>query len=545
VNALDLRRIAETFSRWPGAWIPALYLVLLLILSPLHKTFDEWGGVMQYFAGVEILQGNGYRGWASNFWPPLYSLLVALASKIVPGFEAGKLISIFSSCALLYVTYRLTLTLGFSRRTGHFAQLFLGLHPLYAYESLQAHNHMLDPFLFVLGVTAFLAGVDRPAFGRLFVAGAVCGLAALTRYTSYVLVFLPLVLLASLRLRDVARLAAGFWAGFSLVSLPWWYQNTMDNGFAFHSLNYLNVLIGVDPPAVAMNNLATLWHLYGRTDVDGIADVVSANPVYFVRHLYWNLQTSIAAISSGPLGLLVIPGLLAGVLTLTASRWMTMIGVLGSLVLLVSMAHVYDRYLLAGIVLVTPLTVGFLLLFLGALQDKYPLLVTFRLRGLVVAFLLVASVLLSAKALLEYRKHDSACCWLADAGRVGATLRASDENIANKVVMAVDPARAYYAGSRYLSPPFEYEGDLLGMVSYEGVSERFKRYAPKFPADLETLRADYLVYTAQPTSPTLLKDPAQFSFLLDPDSDRIPPNFELVYRSRDVVAYRIIWSVDD
>jgi phenylacetate-CoA ligase len=35
---------------------------------------------------------------------------------------------------------------------------------------------------------------------------------------------------------------------------------------------------------------------------------------------------------------------------------------------------------------------------------------------------------------------------------------------------------------------------------------------------------------------------AHFSFLLDPESDKIPENFKLVYQSPDVVVYEIDWS---
>jgi hypothetical protein len=55
---------------WAGIWIPILYGTALIFLSPIHGLFSEWGGVMQYFAGQEILLGKGYHGWALSFLAP-------------------------------------------------------------------------------------------------------------------------------------------------------------------------------------------------------------------------------------------------------------------------------------------------------------------------------------------------------------------------------------------------------------------------------------------------------------------------------------------
>jgi hypothetical protein len=77
-------------------WIPVTYAITLLIISPLHSVFNEWSGVMQYFSGKEILRGDGYRGWTSHFWPPLFSTVLGLVSKLLPGSTAGKIISIMS-----------------------------------------------------------------------------------------------------------------------------------------------------------------------------------------------------------------------------------------------------------------------------------------------------------------------------------------------------------------------------------------------------------------------------------------------------------------
>jgi hypothetical protein len=111
-----------------------------------------------------------------------------------------------------------------------------------------------------------------------------------------------------------------------------------------------------------------------------------------------------------------------------------------------------------------------------------------------------------------------------------------DPAIATKYIMAVHPARAYYAGARYLSIPTFYDGPLDGIVSYEGLPERVKTYAPKYPTTTpdSDLKADYLIYDTSCKGSL-----PQFSFLLDEESTQIPANFKRLYKSSDVAVYEI------
>jgi hypothetical protein len=140
-----------------------------------------------------------------------------------------------------------------------------------------------------------------------------------------------------------------------------------------------------------------------------------------------------------------------------------------------------------------------------------------------------------ATSLLGERNYSS----LGDIEQVTQALREHDPDLDSKVVMAIDPARAYYAESKYLITPLDYEGTLEAMVSYSGISEQVKNYAPKYPSSMEKsdLKADYLIYSNWMQEYEL----PQFSFLLNPESRKIPSNFELVYQSPNVVAYEIHW----
>jgi hypothetical protein len=128
---------------------------------------------------------------------------------------------------------------------------------------------------------------------------------------------------------------------------------------------------------------------------------------------------------------------------------------------------------------------------------------------------------------------------------IAAAMRKYDPEIKSKVIMALDPTRAYYVGAKYLATPFEYAGSVEGLVRYNDVSPRLRHYAPKYPSNMDeaNLRADYLVYT-RPDQTRLgeLHDSLQFAFLMDPTSDSIPRNFKPIYQSIDAVVYEVAWN---
>jgi hypothetical protein len=154
-----------TSPRWSPVLcfvIPLIYFLFLLVLSQLHDRFDERGGIMQFFAGQELAAGHGYRGWASHFWPPLFSVLIGLGARLVPPFLAGKLISIVASTLLVFVTYPLALQLSGDRRVALWSQAFLVTNSLYVWESIGAHNHLLEPLFLVTGLWLSILGIrDR------------------------------------------------------------------------------------------------------------------------------------------------------------------------------------------------------------------------------------------------------------------------------------------------------------------------------------------------------------------------------------------------
>lgn len=540
--------VRATYDRQPGIRLPIVYLIVLLWISPLHGVFNEWGGVMQYFSGREILAGQGYGGWPAGFWPPLYSFLLGLGSSFLPGFQVGKLISTFSGAGLLYVAYDLAVELSQDRSVGLWTQVFLLLTPLYIHQSLMAHNHMLDALLFVWGLLLFLKSLRRPSPARLALTGVVCGLAGLTRYTSYVLLALPAFFFFLPKPRRAGRLALVFWGAFGAVNLPWWIDNTLRNGFPLWTREHLNACVGLFQYEWRQSNLAVLWRCNEGFGAGGLWSLVQTHPLQYFASVVGRFLHSIPMLvkNAGTLGPFLVPALFEGFVSLETRQWSVVYGLLFLYVSFASLGAVPDYGVLCWMVVTIILSLMLVIRILSGLQATYALAARSRLRGLSMALLAVIALATTDFKVRVYANAREFGGPLADVQQVARVLREHDPDIGSKVIMAIDPARAYYAGAGYLETPPAYDGSVAGLVAYEGLDGNVRAYAPKSPSamPLSTLRADYLVYTRTPPDAHSwdLQELPQFSFLLDPQSPQIPPNFRPVYQAPDVVVYEIEWA---
>lgn len=530
-------RFRRNKERWIPAVIPLLFGVALLIVSPLHDTFEEWDGVMQALAGREIVSGMGYPWSVSQRWPPLYPLLIGLGSRLVSAFDAAKAVSMAAAVGLAYVIYGLTVEMSGRRNIGLLAQAFLVVNPGFVLSSIQAENHMLESVFLVLALALFAKCIGAPDGKGWLAVGAAAGLAALSRYTAYalmpVLVLLPFALLDRKRaLRAVALLMAAF----GLVNMPWWYANARANGSPFASTLYIPM-----GWHVLSDGTTYKWWWDTHTACHSVLDIFRASPLGYVLNVARNLGSSAKALlmTAGVLAPFVIPAVFHAVLSLACKCWAIILGAAAVYVLAVSQALVADEYLLGVTVLLCPLSVLFLDDYLARLVQAYPSLAKRRFRPLVLAVLLAGGLVLTSLGVYRYvRADDYDGGQLADYRTITAVLRARDPNLSEKLVMAVHPARAYYLGSGYLQAPLYYEGSVDGLVAYRGIKPDVEMLKMRFPSTtpLEDARADYLIYDVGLRS--LLP---QFAFLFDPASEQIPANFRLVYQSTDVIVYEILW----
>ncbi len=524
------------FRKHRGLWLPVLFAVALLAVSPLHDTFEEWDGVVQAFAGMEMVSGVSYRGWVTAHWPPLYPLLIGLGSRLVSAFDAAKIVSIVAAAILVYVVYALAVELSGKPTLGLLAQAFLVVNPRFVVSAIQAENHMLESVFLVSALALFLKATKSSDAKLWLAAGATAGLASLARYTSYALmpvfVLMAFVLLDRRRaLRAVALLVAAF----AVVNLPWWYANARANGSPLANKLYITAGWGV------LSDLSSYrWWWDTHTDYHSLLDIFRANPIAYVMNTLRTLRSSgrVLLTTGGALAPFVIPALFHTVIALPWRQWSVILGAAALYVLGVSQALVLDEYLLGITTVLCVLSVLFVADYLARLGNVYRSLAKFRFRAVALAVLLTGGLLLTSLAVRRYVEMDDYDNGqMVDYRAITAVLKAHDPDLSRKLVMSVHPARAYYLGSGYLPAPLYYEGTVDGLVSYRGIKPETDMLTLRFPSatPLEQARADYLIYDVG-----LRSHLPQFAFLFDPTSEQVPDNFRLVYQSNDVVVYEIL-----
>lgn len=535
----------SSLSRAPGElWSTAAFATVMTLVSRNHTVYNEWGGVMQAFAGREILAGAGYRGWCSHFWPPMFSILIGIGGHLMPAFTAGKAIAVLSGTALVHVTYHLALLLTGDRRTALLSQVFTAMTPLFFFEAMVAHNHMLDALLFNLTLLAFVRAARTPSARKYLLVGALAGLAALTRLTSNVLVLLAVFGIWGMTRKQALKTGLGFGAGFAAVSTTWWLYNTATNGSPWSSWTYLNV-------GQALSHQEwRRWWWKDQAAYDGVWQLVAASPKRYLLNVRHNLQ-GVPGLLLGPTGIMApfaIAGALDSIISPRTSRmWITLLALLLVECIGAAQAFVPPYALLSWSPILSILGVSAAAQLITGCQEQLAGTAKRRFGIIIWSVLLGWGVIALAFGARNWRQKEENYGTLADVPAVTRALQDHDPELANKCVMAVNPARAYYAGSRYLATPLYFEGAVEDLVRYRGLSAKVKEYAPKYPSDMSPseMEADYLVYTRTDANAPgwVYWDPPQFSFLLDPSSPEIPSWFHLIYASPRVVVYEIAAAV--
>ncbi len=297
-----LRGYPDAGHRRLHPWRGALLLLLILLLAlawrlilwaqPLHEPAND---EVEYIrVARDLLAGRGWSFYAEWRWlrAPLYPLFLAGSLWLAGGdLWRAALPNIAASVAVVYLVYRLAREL--APASGERAALLAALAAALLQTSATFASLYMSETLFSLlfGGTLLALAVWRRAGGgwRLALAGALFGLASLTR--SATLVFLPVLMLwvASIALRRhgwpwpralLAALLPAICAG--LVIAPWTFRNCraytscvlVETGFAYNlwafyepreDLDTINRILEAIPDPVARadeatrRGLARLW----------------------------------------------------------------------------------------------------------------------------------------------------------------------------------------------------------------------------------------------------------------------------------------------
>ncbi len=493
---------------------------------------------MQYFAGKQILSGQGYCGWESNFWPPLYSFLTGFLSVAINGFWSAKIISVVSACILVLLTYNLSFELFLSKRVSLVSQYLVAFNPFFFLSSIQAENHMLDSLFFVSGLLVYLRALRKDGIHPFWVSGALFGLAGLTRYTSYSFIPIALIVPFVVNRRTSERpMLAGllFISAFAIVSSPWWVYNTLVNGSPLHTWQYLNI----GSSALKYNGISPdVWWWKEMASYDSISQIISSSPLSYIKNFASNVKQSIFFLitSAGVLAPFFVPGVFGALLHLRGRIVITLLPAMALFVAIVSQAFVFRDVFLPWAIVLVPVSVWWI--------DHYMARICKRLNlsGIrVIRFSFIAMILLSLffaiRSARAYTLDTDDGGQLSDLQQVTTVLK-RDDHISDKYVMSIHPARAYYSGSKYMMIPLHYTGSVSGLPSYKELDSKVADFSPRYPnscSEEQVPKADYLVFD----KPALGELP-EFSFLFNKGSRLIPPNFKRVYQSDGTVVFKIV-----
>lgn len=468
-----------------------LYLVVVMGLGFIYHTYGD-GETETDFYGAYAPQADAFlhgRIDIDAFRGPLYPIVVAVVQSVGRMFgtdlyTSGKIVSGLSAGLALFFAYRLTLTL-FSPLVALGVLVLTMLNPIFVRYTYTAGNDMFFLFIVLLGLFVLL-GDSRGGWKRVVLTGAVCGVAALTRYNAIgflagivaAIIFLN-VWKQSWRQRIVA--AAVLCVVCLAVFVPWGLYCKAEKGQFFYNRNYENLAMGI---YVDTQEEVRPFMVENRAKLDGFLSVMMIDPPTFFGSVARQVMlrwTKLDEVVSRPVATMAFLGLLLMVIrppTRRQGAWL----VCGLLFFLV-LAPIFfsPRFYLMHVPLLLAVAVQGVVV-LGEFLHGH----VRAARGL--ALVLLVLVITGAVSTVSYNREyigGQGFGPLCDLGKRFAEVRPMDEG---KRVMARKPHFGYYA--------------RLVTIPFPPVDE--------YPELLERARsrgADYLLFTSgtESTRPGLMR----------------------------------------
>lgn len=225
-RALPLRLAAGEWRALLG-WTLLAFLLRFFLLWRLEHVISP-DGVVYVNLGRSLIEGNLREG-LSTYWPPLYPLLVGLASLLFRDAEfAGRFVSVVAGALLVVPAHRL-IRAWYGRRIALLGASVIALHPLLLYYSTVLLNEATYTLLFTCGV---LAGWSALSGGRArihLLAGATFGACYLLKpeAAGFLLLLVAHTLIGGklfgdkFSFKSAVRNALSLGAGFLLLALPY------------------------------------------------------------------------------------------------------------------------------------------------------------------------------------------------------------------------------------------------------------------------------------------------------------------------------------
>lgn len=301
---------------------------LYLTLAFLHR-IGGYGVETDFYGSyavetLHILHGQGYH--EPDHGPGYPVMLIPFYLVLRDLFWAGKLLTILSAIAVIYLSYKLFENL-FSGKLAFLTSILLAIN-LTPFAYL-AGNDLFFAALAVASVYLIYRGKKVTSRG-LLLSGLVAGYAFMTRLNAIVL---PVWLGATILLlqqgkwsrTQKARSLALFLSVFVVAAGPWLVVNLLHRGNPFATDVYQTIGAGMGQSASIAwaeekGEVAQRYH--------GLLDVLLANPGYtakvFLRNTVDHFQKSLFSLVRFPAYLFVVPGLLM-LVSLSDRRQLTML----------------------------------------------------------------------------------------------------------------------------------------------------------------------------------------------------------------------------
>jgi hypothetical protein len=453
-----------------------LFIVLFVVMSEFfiaqNTTFEEWDGVMQLYSGVGIIETGVYSGWPSHFWPPLYPLLLGVVNEFGGGLFAFRQISLLSGVVLLSAI--VVLARAYKLLSGGLLGILIGLlvtNWAFISSSVQVENHMLDTTLFLSAMGCLFVYAKRGEKNFGILSGLFAGLACNTRYTSYVLVFMPVFYCLLWRKFD-KNLLLLFFSAFFIVCFPWWLQNYVINGSPLHTWQYLNIGSGV------YSGSGVDWWWVKSMDYHSVFDVLKSDLYLYAKNFLKNIVHCIilsVKVSSG-LVVIVLYGLIyrpGGIGDFNYRFMCLTVSIYAVFCVLVSQAFVFDQVFLSW---------GIVFTVMGVLFAKE---IKIKGSGACLSVVVVASAVLSFSNIYYWSGDLDDGGQLAYAGQVNEVLLEAGacevNNLRSCRVIAIHPERARSVGVSYSALPIGNGVTLDDVLNYKNLDSKIVESSPKWP----------------------------------------------------------------
>jgi 4-amino-4-deoxy-L-arabinose transferase-like glycosyltransferase len=213
----------------------AAAILLRITLSFILPRTLRWDEPEYLLAGFNLLTGNGfsYSGYPQLHFPPLYPVIAGLLYLLIGDFEtASDLVYAFSGGLLLFPVFAMTRRI-YGEETAWLAAGLIAIFPALTINVLY-WGTLTEPLYLLLlyaGLALLLIGLEDDRLGMFSAAGALLGLAYLTRPEAvvYLGVFAMMagVWLLKSRKRGIRRTSyalLSFVLPFILLAIPYmWY----------------------------------------------------------------------------------------------------------------------------------------------------------------------------------------------------------------------------------------------------------------------------------------------------------------------------------